>query len=126
MSVTFLVVRNNNGTHEYLSNDDNEVNVSNVNFASITRLLDIYNEDYCGSLADYELHELRTKISFVLDSVKAMPELDNGTPTEKQGNWIQFGIRPQYYTDRLDIVEYGGRLLGGCSPFNYTEKCWCY
>ena len=101
MSVTFLVTRNNNGTHEYLSNDDNEVNVSNVNFASIMRLLDTHNEDYCGSLADYELHEFKAKINFVLDSVKAMPELDSGTPTEQQGNWIQFGIRPQYYTDRL-------------------------
>lgn len=24
----------------------------------------------------------------------------------------------------LDIVEYGGRILGGLTPFNYTDKCW--
>jgi len=29
------------------------------------------------------------------------------------------------YTFRLDVVEYGGRILGGCSPFNYTEQVWC-
>ena len=28
------------------------------------------------------------------------------------------------YTFCLDIVEYGGRILGGCAPYNYTEKCW--
>lgn len=29
------------------------------------------------------------------------------------------------FTFRLDVVEYGGRILGGCSPFNYTEQVWC-
>jgi hypothetical protein len=24
----------------------------------------------------------------------------------------------------LDIVEYGGRIIGGLSPFNYTDRCW--
>jgi hypothetical protein len=24
----------------------------------------------------------------------------------------------------LDIVEYGGRILGGLTPYNYTEDCW--
>jgi hypothetical protein len=24
----------------------------------------------------------------------------------------------------LDIVEWGGRILGGLTPFNYTSQCW--
>jgi hypothetical protein len=24
----------------------------------------------------------------------------------------------------LTIVEYGGRVLGGLAPFNYTDQCW--
>jgi hypothetical protein len=24
----------------------------------------------------------------------------------------------------LDIVEWGGRMLGGLTPFNYTDRCW--
>lgn len=24
----------------------------------------------------------------------------------------------------LDIVEFGGRILGGFAPHNYTEQCW--
>lgn len=24
----------------------------------------------------------------------------------------------------LDIVEWGGRILGGLTPFNYTPQCW--
>lgn len=24
----------------------------------------------------------------------------------------------------LDIVEIGGRILGGLTPFNYTDECW--
>jgi hypothetical protein len=24
----------------------------------------------------------------------------------------------------LDIVEMGGRILGGLCPFNYTDRCW--
>jgi len=27
-------------------------------------------------------------------------------------------------TFRVDLVEYGGRILGGMCPFNYTEECW--
>jgi len=36
----------------------------------------------------------------------------------------QHGDDPGGVTFRLDIVEVGGRILGGCSPYNYTEKCW--
>ena len=25
---------------------------------------------------------------------------------------------------RLDIVGYGGRIIGGIAPYNYTEDCW--
>lgn len=24
----------------------------------------------------------------------------------------------------LDIVEWGGRILGGLCPFNYSDRCW--
>ncbi len=24
----------------------------------------------------------------------------------------------------LDIVQVGGRIIGGLTPFNYTERCW--
>jgi hypothetical protein len=27
-------------------------------------------------------------------------------------------------TFRLDVVEYGGRIICGYTPYNYTEKCW--
>lgn len=27
-------------------------------------------------------------------------------------------------TFRIDIVEHGGRILGGCCPDNYTDACW--
>lgn len=25
---------------------------------------------------------------------------------------------------RLDIVGYGGRIIGGFAPYNYTDQCW--
>ncbi len=24
----------------------------------------------------------------------------------------------------VDVVEFGGRILGGLTPFNYTDACW--
>jgi hypothetical protein len=29
------------------------------------------------------------------------------------------------YTFKFDIVAEGGRMLGGCAPYNYTKDCWC-
>ena len=34
------------------------------------------------------------------------------------------GDDPQGVTFRLDVVEWGGAILGGMSPGNYTEDCW--
>ncbi len=36
-----------------------------------------------------------------------------------------YGDDPEYGINfGLDIVEYGGRILGGLSPYNYTDQCW--
>lgn len=34
------------------------------------------------------------------------------------------GEKPTGINFGLDIVEWGGRMLGGLTPFNYTEDCW--
>ena len=53
-------------------------------------------------------------------------------PEREQGVSISIEIADSHdyegedggYTFRLDIVEYGGRIFGGCAPFNYTDQCW--
>lgn len=36
-----------------------------------------------------------------------------------------YGDDPEYGINfGLDIVEYGGRILGGLVPYNYTDQCW--
>lgn len=35
------------------------------------------------------------------------------------GDGETFGINFE-----LDVVEWGGRILGGLSPYNYTDECW--
>jgi hypothetical protein len=36
-----------------------------------------------------------------------------------------YGDEPTYGVNfGLDIVEYGGRVLGGLQPFNFTDACW--
>lgn len=32
---------------------------------------------------------------------------------------------PGGYTFSFSLVAYGGRILGGLSPYNYTPKVWC-
>lgn len=45
--------------------------------------------------------------------------------TVQMAEAAEYGDDPPYGVNfGLDIVEYGGRILGGLSPFNYTPECW--
>lgn len=42
------------------------------------------------------------------------------------GEAVAYGDDDQPYgmSFRLDIVAYGGKILGGFAPYNYTPQCW--
>lgn len=54
-------------------------------------------------------------------------------PEGKEGFDISFRLddsneyegEPGGYQFSIELVEYGGRILGGFSPYNYTPKVWC-
>lgn len=100
MSVTFY--RQN-------SNPDQELNVSNTNFCAIMELLDSPiggPEGLCGSFSGASLLFFQGKINFVLNSLEAMPALDEGKPTEVLApNFIDCGRSDGYFTNRLRTLK---------------------
>ena len=87
------------------------LNLANGNFVSMMELLgieDYRDQDDClaGEFTGDRLNHLVDQIAFVLDSLVAMPELDNGSATvESTGmrgcKLIELGKRPGYWQDVL-------------------------
>lgn len=89
------------------------MNVANGNFVSLLELLGLcsYNDPdiWCGQWNDGSLQAVKDKITFVLDSLKAMPALDGGTETQVSGGngtcmIVECGLREGYYTLRLNSL----------------------
>ena len=66
---------------------------------------DLSSDDYCWSLLA-DVNGMKVDVSFKI----CESEQYDG---EKGG--VNFA---------LDIVEEGGRIIGGLTPFNYSEQCW--
>jgi hypothetical protein len=66
---------------------------------------DLSSDDYCWSLLA-DVDGVKVDVSFKI----CESEQYDG---EKGG--VNFA---------LDIVEEGGRIIGGLTPFNYTDRCW--
>jgi len=104
MSVTFYL-----GT----GGDDRDLNVSNANFRAIMRLLDVGLDDpdddadpLAGSFTGATLDALETSVAFVLDSLAALPMLDDEIAGEETigtggARLVACGRRAGYFTDRL-------------------------
>ena len=97
----------------------------------------------------YGKRMLRTMAALRSDIAKTFPELNPDEPMEMDADMYSVNIllKPEGrepidvsfeiveshdyegvdggYTFRMDIVEMGGRMVGGFSPFNYTEQVWC-
>ena len=81
------------------------LNVSNANFRSLMALLDIECDCY-GEFTGDLLADLKTRVQFALDALRAMPELDEGTPavdytTPGGTRFIDCGRSDGYYAHRL-------------------------
>lgn len=105
-----------------------ELNVANDNFFHLMTLLgyDSATPEYCGSFGDGSLQDLREKIVFSLESIKAMPALDGGTETVEYSSpnhatMIYCGREAGYDTMRLTqllkivdaVIAVGGMLTYG-------------
>lgn len=104
MSVTFSVT----GRVDYL-------NVANGNYARLMTLLGRDEAPWGGEYAGVALMELALDVQFVLDQIRAMPDvLDAGRPDVEVPNpggcrVIEGGTSPGYYEHRLtrllELVE---------------------
>ena len=58
---------------------------------------------------------------FALDALRAMPELDGGTPWVEEGSHIRCGMSEGYYRYRLDaLLELIDRALGQGKTLIYS------
>jgi len=107
MSITFSLVRKiENGWA--LTAHSLDLNVSNSNFTALMDLLGYDDPDYCGTIED--LQNLRSRIDFVLDSIRALPALDEGKPVEHYGGRkgvtiIDCGRADGYFAHRLSELR---------------------
>lgn len=92
------------------TNLDTSLNLSNANFRRLMDLIGIeLGESLCGEFAGLGLQDLRDRTLFALDSLRAMPSLDAGTPTVEAvgthgARWIDVGVREGYYESRLTAL----------------------
>ena len=106
MSVTFSAYVSSASNPAWIAS---ELNITNNHFYGLMTLIGMENAECCGSLTDYALLKCRTEIQCVLSSLKALPMLDGGTPTEttKGSNgaeWIDCGLPEGYYQQRLTTL----------------------
>lgn len=103
-----------------------EMNVANGNFYRLMELLGLSTEEYCGTWGDGSLQHVREKVTFVLEGIKAIPELDGGKEDviEKSPSgmtMIHCGVREGYFAERLTklleivdkAIEVGGEVTFG-------------
>jgi hypothetical protein len=109
MSVTFMVIKEQANERKYLSNEDNELNLSNSNFFAVMESLGYTDVDYCGHFVGVELTELRGRVHGALVVIKAVPELDMGVPVTVYSEpgrmtMIDCGRRVGYLQSRLTAL----------------------
>ena len=85
------------------------LNVANGNYIRLMQLLGLDHSGYCGTWGDGSLQEVKDKLTFALESLKAMPELDGGTLTEESKGkggcvWIDCGLPDGYFQMRLTTL----------------------
>jgi hypothetical protein len=73
--------------------------------------------DMCGDEYRWTFSVWRTpERGEIEDSIDVSLEIaEAATYGDEPESGINFG---------LDVVEWGGRILGGMTPFNYTDECW--
>jgi hypothetical protein len=90
--------------------DADYLNVSNDNFIRLMELLDVAvdrSRGLCGEFEGPALWDLRVKVVFALDSLRALPALDGGVaPVDVSGGGggcrvIDMGLSPGYFAHRL-------------------------
>lgn len=96
MSVSFYVS---------LGQDAPELNVANGNFVRLMEILGYDHPEAVGEFTDALLLDLRHRVVFVLDSIKAMPDLDGGVPAQEiSQSHIVCGIPDGYFERRLKAL----------------------
>lgn len=99
MSVSFYL----DGARDF----DTEFNVANRNFVRLCELLGLdlhqQSQGYCGSLTGEALVVFREKVTFALDSVRAMPETDTGVPDVVHGRVLMLATAA---LDRRTTLRY--------------------
>lgn len=90
--------------------DDDYVNVTNTNFLRLLELLGVDDPGPAGEFSGPALDELSARITFALESLAALPELDGGTATREipcasGPRWIEVGLREGYYVERLTALQ---------------------
>lgn len=86
------------------------LNIANGNFHRLMTLLGYSDFDYCGSFGDGSLQDLKSRIEFIRGGIKAIPDMDGGTPTIEhrsspyQATMVECGLREGYFDDRLSTL----------------------
>jgi len=89
---------------------DSSLNLSNTNFRRLMDLVGIeLSESLCGEFAGAALEDLRQRTLFALESVRAMPALDGGTPSvefvgARGARCVEMGLREGYFESRLSAL----------------------
>lgn len=71
--------------------------------------------DMCCDTFRWSMVVYRTANRDAEGSIDVSLEIAEEREYEGEGFGVNFG---------MDIVEWGGRILGGLCPYNYTERCW--
>ena len=87
---------------------EDDLNLANGNFVRVMHLIDepVDPANLCGVWEGPALAALAVKVRFALDSIRAMPSVDDGTPaiaSRIHGHMavIDCGLRDGYFADRL-------------------------
>ena len=109
----------------YLRTDgaDVDFNVANDNWTRIVELLGLELDDHwCGTFEGPALVDLRDRVVFALDAIKAMPAVDGGTPTVEVGpNHFVCGLGEGYFADRLSrLLAVVDRAIATGEPLHYA------
>lgn len=102
------------------------MNQSNDNFERLCALLGLAFSSEGGAISGQALQDFQVAIDFVLGSLTAMPELDNGTADRvsmgKLGClMIDCGLRAGYFREKLLILK----PVVDLAVLNHGSIYWC-
>jgi hypothetical protein len=81
----------------------------------IVKVWDMCGDDFKWAIGVWRPDGDMSDFDQVIDvSVEIAEELSYGDESH-EGYGVNFS---------LDVVECGGRILGGLTPYNYTDECW--